>query len=234
MLSKSPEDRPQSARDVLNRLTGSTSCSIDRGAMAATVVDTSPPTRPSPADPAVSARAVGTPATAVVARPRDPGRRCGHGSGRGSCLRGRDDSPNSDRQSVRTIGAATTPTVAMARSSTPSTSAPTPTPAKARPSEPAPSSPTSAAPSRQTARANRTADSGREQREPSLQQTLSNLRAAVHDVSSSGQIDPKKAEELSKRVDVLTSSSRRSAVRTRPRRSTRWTRTLPGSPRSVS
>ena len=104
MLSKSPEDRPQSALDVLNRLTGSNPDTSTRDAMAATVVDTSQASRPSPADAAFRAGPSVRPRQRSLLGHRDPGRRCGHGSGRGSCRRGRDDSRNSDRQSVRTIG----------------------------------------------------------------------------------------------------------------------------------
>jgi hypothetical protein len=39
--------------------------------------------------------------------------------------------------------------------------------------------------------------------EPDLNQALSNLRATVREVSDGGQIDPKKADELNKRVAGL-------------------------------
>ena len=205
MLSKSPEDRPQSALDVLNRLTGSNPEASTRDAMAATVIDTSQPFRPSPADAAFSA--------GPSVRPRQRSL-LGTGILAGAAAMApvaalvvavvtTVETPTASRSEPS--AAAPTPTVARARPSTPSTSASTPTPEKARSSEPAPSSPTSAAPSRQTAKrptAPRQADANRG--EPTLQQTLASLRAAVRDVSSSGQIDSKKAEELNKRVDVLT------------------------------
>ena len=49
MLSKSPQDRPQSAREVHARLTGSASPASQPVAPAATVVDTRPAARPAPA-----------------------------------------------------------------------------------------------------------------------------------------------------------------------------------------
>ena len=61
MLSKSPEDRPQSAREVLNRLTGSTYAVPTSVATGATLVDTRPATRPSPAPASVHPGSAGRP-----------------------------------------------------------------------------------------------------------------------------------------------------------------------------
>jgi hypothetical protein len=72
-------------------------------------------------------------------------------------------------------------------------------------SRPPTDSPTAAAPRRTTRTttpvAPRTADTGRD--EPDLAQALSGLQGAVGEVTSAGQIDAKRADELTKRVDVL-------------------------------
>ena len=80
MLSKSPQDRPQSAVDVLNRLTGSTSPKFRSGRNGGASRRHRQTVQPSPTHPYDPRRAHGTATTAVAARPRNLGRRCGRGS----------------------------------------------------------------------------------------------------------------------------------------------------------
>ena len=187
LLSKSPQDRPQSAREVLERLTyPQPDWSTSEAAVPTTVIPAQT-TRPMPADGAATA---------------PPVMRLGQRSTRGRWI--------AAGAVVLILVTAVLIAAVMAESQTagspsPSTSsAPTRQPAttssQAPPSSSAPSSP---APSRQPATKSTTPSAEPSSTTPSLQKALSDLREAVRTVSSNGQIDAKQAKELTKRVDEV-------------------------------
>jgi len=190
MLSKSELDRPQSARAVLDRLRqfelGSPADNPGVALAATAVMSQAGPLPPAPATKATTA--------AMPDRQR---------SGRGWWIAGVTAFA---LVAVVLIAIATTAGDPPVNESASSSSA---TPSAEPSREPA--SATSSTP------ATKSAEPGREPASSSAPQTttsartttigvqgaLSDLRAAVAAVSSSGQIDSKKAEELSKRVDEL-------------------------------
>ena len=189
MLSKSPQDRPQSAQVVLDHLRhlelGSPAENLGMAPEATAVMGQAAPPLPAPA----------TRATA----PAMPGRQR---SGRGWWIAGvtalalmavvlvaiatTGDPPANESASSSSGTASAEPgrEPASATSSTAATKSAEPS--RERASSSAPQTTTSA----------RTTTIG-------VEGALSDLRAAVAAVSSSGQIDGKKAEELSKRVEEL-------------------------------
>ena len=201
MLSASPQDRPQSAVEVLSCLTGST----HQASTGAAIVDTLQTA------PQSAAHASSSPGS--VARPRQRSL-LGTGILAGAAAMAlvaalvvsvatTAESPTASRSEPSPP--APMPVAGEASRSKPSSRFPTPAAAEARKSKPSPSDPTSVTSSEQASSrptAPRAADTNSD--EPGLQQALVNLRAAVRDVSSSGQIDAKKAEELGRRLDVLT------------------------------
>ena len=209
LLSKSPLDRPQSAQEVLNRLTGSTFELPPPTAPVSTTVPTRLTARPSPPAKARRTRSAGRPrqrallgagflagaaAMAVVAavvlamasRGGAPTATLVAPSPMAllptaAITSGSDASPS-----------ASTPTAATTTRAAPSSSASTPTAAPTPEAKPSPKASTSAP---------RTADTG--SGEPNLQPALSDLRAAVRAVSSSGQIGTTDAAGLDRRVNGL-------------------------------
>jgi serine/threonine protein kinase len=170
LLSKSPQDRPQSAQAALNHLKHLELGSANErsGVSLATTAVMGRITQPLPA-----------PATTVTA-PILPDRQR---SGRGWWIAG-----GVTALALLVVFAITT--IPVDPPATESASTPNLEPA----SQPASASPTrSAEPSRAPVPRSSASMTG----------ALSDLRAAVAAVSSSGQIDGKKAEELSKRVDEL-------------------------------
>jgi serine/threonine protein kinase len=189
LLSKSPQDRPQSAQAVLERLTQSQPDWPSSEAAVPTTVIPAQTTRPMPADVAATA---------------PPVMRPGQRSTRGRWIAAGAAvlilmaavliaAVMAENQTAGSPGASTSP----APSRQPAT-----TSSQAPPSSSAPISP---APSRQPATKSATpsAEASSSTTTPSLQRALSDLREAVRAVSSSGQIEAKKAEELTKRVDEL-------------------------------
>jgi serine/threonine-protein kinase len=180
LLSKSPQDRPQSALLVLDRLRA-----VERGLSAEgtgvslTTTTGAQATRPLPTPTTVTAPAL-------------------------------PDRPRSDRSLWIAGGAAALVLVAVVliaiasmtseRQAANSASSPSHEPAS-----PTSSATRSAEPSRTPAPTSSTSETMMRTRTTAatVQGALSDLRAAVAAVSSSGQIDGKKADELSKRVDEL-------------------------------
>ena len=182
LLSKSPQDRPQSALAVHDRLRD-----VDLGSLAqrsgvslATTAVLAQATRPLP-----------VPATTVTA-PALPDR---PQSGRGRWIAG--GAAALALLSVLLIAIASMtgerPTTGSASSPSHEPASPTASASATRSAEP------SLAP---TPRSSETMTTARTTA-ATVQGALSDLRAAVAAVSSSGQIDGKKADELSKRVDEL-------------------------------
>jgi serine/threonine-protein kinase len=230
MLSKSPQDRPQSAVEVLNRLTGSTPAAPAGTTRATTLVDLGPTARAALAPAAVRAES--------VARP-GPRSLLGVGilTGAGAmavvaalvvALMTTVDTPAAGRSGT----APTAPTAALTRSSEPPRAAEPgaaqpkaaqPSAAKAtvakgklakgkvakpaatmtsRSKSPARSSAAAASrPPTTTPVAPRTADTSGD--ETDLAQALSRLRAAVGEVTSDGEVEAKRADDLTKRAEVL-------------------------------
>jgi serine/threonine protein kinase len=186
MLSKSPQDRPRSALEVRDRLTRPQLGLPRPEAAIPTAVVVSQDTRPLPADAAETT----TPPVRSRQRPT-PGRWIAAGAALLTVM------------AAVLIAAVITNDNPTASQQAPSRSAPTSAAPSRQPattsSQAAPtrSAPTSPAPSRQPATTSTTSQTS------NLDQALFDLRAAVRAVSSSGQIDAKKAEELSKRVDEL-------------------------------
>ena len=206
MLSKSPQDRPQSAVELLDRLTGSTHEVPIGAATAAPLVDIGQTVQPSPTHPYLRAES--------TARPRQRSL-LGLGILAGVAvvalvtalvigLVTTAESPTARR--FEPAPATRTPSVATTRSSEPSPRAAEPTAAEPTAAEPSAAKPTTAAaPTRRpatTQAAPPTTDTGSDERD--LDQALSSLQASAGEVSRGGQIDPKKANELGKRVDGLT------------------------------
>ena len=185
LLSKSPQDRPQSAREVLERLTHPQPDSLTPEAAVPTTVIPAQTTRSMPTDGI---------ATAVAAMPqRRPtsGRWIAAGAAVLILL-------------AAVLIAAVMAENRTARSPTASTPAPSRQPATtSREGPPSASGPSSSAPSRQPATTSATPSAEVSSTKPDLRQAMSDLRGAVRAVSSTGQIDAKKAEELAKRVDEL-------------------------------
>jgi serine/threonine-protein kinase len=191
MLNKSAQDRPQSARAVLDRLRNielGSPAENSEASLAATAVMGQPGPLPAPATKAT--------APAMPDRQR---------SGRGWWIAGvtalalvavvliaiattAGDPPVNESASSGSVAPSAGPSrePASATSSTAATNS----------AEPSRESATSTSSAPQTTTTARTTTIG-------VQGALSELRAAVAAVSSSGQIDGKTAEELSKRVDEL-------------------------------
>ena len=193
MLSKSPRDRPQSALEVLDRLTRPQVDPSTPEAAVPTAVVVRQATRPLPAD------AAETTTPPMRSRQRHTaGRWFAAGAAVLTVMAAvliaaviTDEDPNASQQA---------PSRSAPTSAAPSRQ-PATTSSQAAPSRTAPTSP---APSRQPATTSttpQTPDASSTVR--NLDQALSDLRAAVRAVSSSGQVETKKAEELSKRVDEL-------------------------------
>ena len=187
LLSKSPQDRPQSAQAVLERLTHPKPDWPTSAAAVPTTVIPAQTTRPMPADVAATA---------------PPMTRLGQRSTRGRWI--------AAGAVVLILVAAVLIAAVMAESQTagsPSASTspapsrqPATTTSQAPPSSDASISP---APSRQPATTSATPSAEASSTTPNLRQAMSDLREAVRAVSSNGQIDTKKAKELAKRVDEL-------------------------------
>jgi eukaryotic-like serine/threonine-protein kinase len=184
LLSKSPQDRPQSALAVHDRLRGVElgSPAERSGVSLATTAVLAQATRPLP-----------IPATTVTA-PALPDR---PQSGRGRWIAGGAAALALVAVLLIAIASMTGERPATGSASSPShePASPTSSASATRSAEPsrAPAPRPSASETMTTAR-NTAA---------TIQGALSDLRAAVAAVSSSGQIDGKKADELSKRVDEL-------------------------------
>jgi serine/threonine-protein kinase len=175
LLSKAPQDRPQSALAVLDRLRnielGSTVASS--GVSLATTAVLGQATRPLPV-PTVTAPL--------------------------------PDQPQSRRGLWITGGAVALALIAVLLIAIASITGQQPATESASSSNPEPTSPTTSA--SRSAEPSPRSSSSETMTTPrataaTVQEALSDLRAAVAAVSSSGQIDGKKADELSKRVDEL-------------------------------
>jgi eukaryotic-like serine/threonine-protein kinase len=221
MLSKWPQDRPQSAREVLSRLTGST---VEAPYASAPTAAGAPGQWSDLPSPVEAFPAVGS------GRPR---RRsllgAGFLAGAGAMalvaavvivMASRAQAPTASQLEPSPL-AARLPTVAIAGGSERSPTAPTPSEAQTGPTEPSPRSSTPIAAKTRSARpspgvststqrsgptasrppASRTAET--ESGGPSLDPALTNLRAAVDEVSSNGGIGAKEAADLGRRVDGL-------------------------------
>ena len=233
MLSKSPQDRPQSAVEVLDRLTGSTHEVPIGAATAAPLVDIGQTARPSPTHPYLRAES--------TARPRQRSL-LGLGILAGAAVMAlvaalviapSDDSRDTDRPSVRTstrhshafrgndsfVG-----TVAPcrrahcrrahrrepSRNQPPSPPRPPPRPGDRRPHKPRRQPRTPAAMSGIWSRLC-----------PACRLPPARCRAAARSI-------PRRPTSWASGSTGSPSSSRRSAVQRRPRRSTSWTSTWPG------
>jgi len=182
LLSKSPQDRPQSALAVHDRLSDiELGSPADRSAVPlATTAVLAQATRPLPVPP--------TTVTAPVPPDQPP-------SGRGRWIAG----------GVGALALMAVLLIAIAsmtgeRPAIESASSPSDEPASASSSA---SATRSAGPSRAPDPTSSAQETTARTTAGSVQGALSDLRAAVADVSSGGQIEGKKADELSKRVDEL-------------------------------
>ncbi len=190
LLSKSPQDRPQSAKAVLDRLTQPQLDSSTPEEAVPTTVIRGPATRLMPTEE------IPTAVPAMPQRRRSSGRWIAAGAALLAVM-------------TAVVIAALMAQAPLGNQAAPPGSGPTSAAASrqsATTSSQAPSSAIAAsspAPSGQPTTQSVTPSAEASSTSPSLQQALSNLRRAVRTVISNGQIDAKKAEELGKRVDEL-------------------------------
>ena len=181
LLDKSPEDRPQSAREVVDRLSADQPGSPAPGEAAATTVvlrqDTLPLLPETAAPPAAAGQSQrrSTPGRWVVA---GAAVLAGVAAVLLAVATATDVPRAAQPESSRSAPASAAPSSATRES--------------ASPSGPPQTTPAATPPSSEASRAER-----------GLQGALSDLRAAVRAVSQDGQVEAKKGEELSKRVDEL-------------------------------
>ena len=189
MLSKSPQDRPQSAREVLDRLTRPrTAWPTSEAGVPTTVMGNV--TRP------IATDAIPTAVAAIPQRRRLSGRLIAAVAALLALMAAvviaavMAEAPSSNQEAAPGSG----PTSAAASPQSASTSSQAP---------PSSSDPSSPEPSRQPSTESATTSPEVSSTTPRLQQALSDLRRAVRAVSSNDQIEAKKGEELAKRVDEL-------------------------------
>ena len=190
MLSKSPHDRPQSAREVLDRLARPQQDWPTSEAAAPTAVIPSQTTRPMPT------AAIPTAGPSIPQPRRSSGRWIAAGAAVVALIAAiviaavMAEAPLGNQAAPP--GADPTSAASSREPATASSQAPPTTSASSSP-----------APSRQPTTESVTPSPDGSSTTSSLQQAFSDLRGAVRAVSSNGQIEPKKAEELAKRVEEL-------------------------------